>query len=138
MHLDYTQAGVIVISMESYINMVLNDAPDSMSRTATTPAASHLFKINDNLIPLSLSGKEIFVRLTMQGLYLSQCACPDIQTAISFSAVVFVILMKRTTKIWHALFNTFKQTGALLLHSAAMERDRFNGALMHHMPFMWI
>ena len=55
-----------------------------MSRTATARTASHLFKINDNPIPLSSSEKEIFVHLTMQGLYLSQHARPDIRTAISF------------------------------------------------------
>ena len=47
-------------------------------------APSHLFKINDNPVPLSSSEKEIFVHLTMQGLYLSQHAHPDIWTAISF------------------------------------------------------
>ena len=90
MQLDYTQAGVVVISMELYIDMILNDAPDTMSGTATTPTASHLFKINDNPILLSLSGKEIFVHLTMQGLYLSQHA--------PFSSVIFVILTKMTTR----------------------------------------
>ena len=84
MQLDYTQAGVVVFFMESYIDMMLNDAPDTISRTATTCTASHLFKINDNPIPLSSSEKEIFVHLTMQGLYLSQHARPDIRTAISF------------------------------------------------------
>ena len=84
MQLDYTQAGVTVISMESYIDVMLKCAPDTMSGTAATPAASHLFKINVNLIPLSLSKKEIFVHLTMQGLYRSQCAHPDIRTAIFF------------------------------------------------------
>ena len=64
--------------------MMLNDAPHTMSGTATTPTASYLFKINDNPVPLSALEKEIFVHLTMQGLSLSQCACPDIQTAISF------------------------------------------------------
>ena len=62
---------------------MLNDAPNTMSGTATTLTASH-FKINDNPVPLSALENEIFVHLTMQGLSLSQCACPDIQTAISF------------------------------------------------------
>ena len=39
MQLDYTQAGVVVISMESYIDIMLNDTPDTMSGTATTPVS---------------------------------------------------------------------------------------------------
>ena len=84
MDLDYKQAGVVVISMESYIDMMLNDAPDTMSGMVTTPAASHLVKINHKPVLLSSSEKEIFVHLAMQGLYLSQCAHPDIWTVISF------------------------------------------------------
>ena len=56
-----------------------------MDGHATTPAASHLFKVNtDNPKLLCKEKKELFVHLVMQGLYLSQRGRPDIRTAISF------------------------------------------------------
>ena len=65
--------------------MMLQDAPDEMKGTATTPAAPHLFKVN-NKDPqlLGAEKKKIIVHLVMQGLYLSQWGRPDIRTAIAF------------------------------------------------------
>ena len=65
--------------------MMLQDAPEEMKGTATTPAAPHLFKVN-NKDPqlLGPEKKKIFMHLVMQGLYLSQRGRPDIWTVIAF------------------------------------------------------
>ena len=64
---------------------MLNDTPPSMDGKAATPAAGHLFKVNEeNLKMLDKERKELFIHLVMQGLYLSQRGRPDIRTAISF------------------------------------------------------
>ena len=85
MTLDFRTKGEVKISMEHYIDMMLQDAPDEMKGTATTPAASHLFKVNSKDPQyLGAEKKKIFVHLVMQGLYLSQRGRPDIRTAIAF------------------------------------------------------
>ena len=85
MTLDFHTEGEVQINMEHYIDMMLQDAREEMKGTATTPAASHLFKVN-NKDPqfLGAEKKIIFVHLMMQGLYLSQQGRPDIRTAIAF------------------------------------------------------
>ena len=71
--------------MEHYIDMMLQDTPEEMKGVATTPAASHLFKVNEkDPHHLGTEKKKVFVHLVMQGLYLSQRGRPDIRTAIAF------------------------------------------------------
>ena len=79
--------------------------------------------------------KNIFVHLTIQGLYLSQCAHPDIQTVISFLCSCIRDPdqddYKKPTHLIQYLHATWGLTGAMV-------RDRSNGGLMLHMLFMWI
>ena len=85
MTLDFTEKGTVVVKMSAYIKNMLKDTPASMDGHATTPAVTHLFKVNtDNPKLLCKEKKELFVHLVMQGLYLSQQGHPDIRTAISF------------------------------------------------------
>ena len=85
MALDFRTKGEVQINMEHYIDLMLQDAPEEMKGTATTPAASHLFKVN-NKDPqfLGAEKKKVFVHLVMQSLYLSQRGRPDIRTVIAF------------------------------------------------------
>ena len=85
MTLDFRTKGEVQINMEHYIDMMLQDTPGEMKGTASTPAASHLFKVN-NKDPqfLDAEKKKVFVHFVMQGLYLSQRGRPDIRTAIAF------------------------------------------------------
>ena len=84
MTLDFSKPGEVTVTMIDYINMVLSHAPDDMDGTNATPAANHLFKVNSDPELLAGEQRDIFVHLTMQLLYLSQRARPDIRTAISF------------------------------------------------------
>ena len=85
MLLDYSTPGEVIISMEDYIKLILQDVPSNMSGVAATPAGNCLFRVNTTN-PTLLTGekKEIFVHVVMQLLYLSQRGRPDIRTAISF------------------------------------------------------
>ena len=85
MSLDYSTPGEVIISMEDYIRVILQEVPSDMSSMAATPAGNCLFKVNSTN-PTLLTGekKEIFVHVVMQLLYLSQRGQPDIRTAISF------------------------------------------------------
>jgi hypothetical protein len=84
MVLDYSNAGEVSITMIDYIKMILCKIPDDMKGTAITPAANHLFVINQQHVCLEGQRKDLFVHFVMQLLYLSQRARPDIRTVISF------------------------------------------------------
>ena len=85
MKLDYTVPTTLKVSMINYIDTILDDCPDGMDGTAVTPAASHLFKVN-NINPeyLSVKDAEAFYHSTMQLAYLAHHAHPDVRTAVTF------------------------------------------------------
>ena len=56
MTLDFSIAGKVQISMEEYIKNMLTELPEDMEGMATTPAAEHLFKVNET--PTYLDKKE--------------------------------------------------------------------------------
>jgi hypothetical protein len=85
MTLDFSTDGQVTVTMIDYIKMMCMDLPKEMIGSAATPAANHLFRIdNKNATPLDKERSEQFVHLTMQLLFLSQRARPDIHTAVSF------------------------------------------------------
>jgi hypothetical protein len=84
MMLNFSKLGEVTITMIDYIKGILHDAPKEMRGSAATPAANHLFQVNQTPIPLEQNKAEIFVHIVMQLLYLSQRARPDIRTAVSF------------------------------------------------------
>ena len=53
MDLDYETKGVVKVSMKSYIQETLDEFPEVITETRTTPSADHLFKVNKNGIKLS-------------------------------------------------------------------------------------
>jgi hypothetical protein len=85
MTLDFATPGQVMITMIDYIKMICMDLPKDMIGSAATPAANHLFRTDDeNAAPLDKDRADLFIHLTMQLLFLSQRACPDIQTVVSF------------------------------------------------------
>ena len=92
MVLDYSKPGKLVLNMIDYIKTVLAEVPMEMRGRARTPAANHLFTVNNgDPVPLDDERAKTFYRIVMQLQYLSQRARPDLRTAISF-------LCKRVTK----------------------------------------
>ena len=85
MTLDFSVPGQVTVTMIDYIKMICMDLPKDMIGKAATPAANHLFRVDDeNAAPLDKDRADLFIHLTMQLLFLSQRARPDIRTAISF------------------------------------------------------
>jgi hypothetical protein len=85
MTLDFSVPGQVTVTMIDYIKMICMDLPKDMVGKAATPAANHLFLVDDeDAAPLDKDRTDLFVHLMMQLLFLSQRACPDIRTAISF------------------------------------------------------
>jgi hypothetical protein len=84
MTIDYSTDGKVVIRMDDYVENMLDEVPDDMSGVHVTPAADHLFKVNDDAEPLDNLTSDIFHSITAKLLFLCKRARPDIQTPIAF------------------------------------------------------
>jgi hypothetical protein len=85
MTIDYREDGAVKITMIDYINNLLEELPADMKGRAPSPAANHLFQVN-NTDPKKLDTSEAdkFHRNVAKLLFLSKRARPDIQTAVAF------------------------------------------------------
>jgi hypothetical protein len=70
--------------MDDYISNLFEEAPADMAGTAVTPAADHLFSVNETPEYLDEATSELFHHLTAKLLFLCKRARPDIQTAVAF------------------------------------------------------
>ena len=85
MTIDYTQKGKVSFSMPQYIEDLLLECPESiMKGTSSTPAANHLFQVNDYAEKLSAMDAVLYHHLVAKLLYLGKRTRPDLLTAISF------------------------------------------------------
>jgi Reverse transcriptase (RNA-dependent DNA polymerase) len=85
MKLDYTIPGKVQISMSEYIQTMLDEAPADMDGVASTPAANHLFEVNEtNPTKLDDTMADMFHHIVAKLLFLCKRARPDIQTAVAF------------------------------------------------------
>lgn len=84
MVLDYSECNKVKIRMEGYIENMLNDMPDDMEGEAVTPAANHLFEVNQNGTKLDETASEFFHHVVAQLLFLCKRGRPDLQTAVAF------------------------------------------------------
>ena len=84
MMLDFSLPGKVQIKMEDYISNMLAALPADMAGVATTPAAEHLFKINDTPTHLTDADAMLFHHNVAKLLFLCKRARPDLQTAVAF------------------------------------------------------
>jgi hypothetical protein len=85
MTLDYREDGVVKVTMVDYINKMLAELPTDMNGVAPSPAANHLFKVNDSdPKKLEKDTSDMFHRNVAKLLFLSKRARPDIQTSVAF------------------------------------------------------
>jgi hypothetical protein len=85
MTLDYSEEGKVKIIMSKYIEEMLGELPPDMDGESATPAANHLFTVNEkNPILLDEATAEFFHANTAKLLFLCKRARPDIQTAVAF------------------------------------------------------
>jgi hypothetical protein len=85
MTFDYRKKGKVIISMKEYIAAMIDELPSSMRGRAVTPAANHLFNVNEKQTEfLTEEESDRFHRFTAKLMYLSQRARPDIRTGASF------------------------------------------------------
>ena len=85
MVLDYTIDGKIQIKMDNYVTTVLEEAPVDMKGESATPAAAHLFEVNQtNGTLLDAETADEFHHIVAKLLFLCKRAQPDVQTSVSF------------------------------------------------------
>ena len=85
MKIDFSNEGKVLFSMLEYIDRMLADAPEELMKgPCTSPAANHLFNVNENATKLDASSAIIFHHLTAQLLYLAKRTRPDLLLAVSF------------------------------------------------------
>ena len=84
MVLDYTTAYKVRVDMRKYLQNLLEDLPKHFDGDSTTPAAEHLFDVNDNSTKLSEEHAIFFHTIVYKLLFLCKRARPDIQTTITF------------------------------------------------------
>ena len=70
--------------MRKYLQNLLEDLPKHFDGDSTTPAAEHLFDVNDNSTKLSEEHAIFFHTIVYKLLLLCKRARPNIQTAIAF------------------------------------------------------
>jgi hypothetical protein len=84
MTFDFSEDGVVAVDMIDYVKSVIAEMPAEMIGTAATPAADHLFTVNEEPILLDKTRSDTYHKLVMQLQYMSQRARPDLRTAVSF------------------------------------------------------
>jgi hypothetical protein len=84
MTIDYSEPGKVKFIQKDYVDGILEEAPSDFDGTATSPAANHLFRVNDEAEKLDDKRAKVYHHLTTKILYLCKHSQPDFQTAVSF------------------------------------------------------
>ena len=82
MTLGYNIDGKVQITMFEYIAKIIEEFPMELDGEPTSPAANHLFEVDDNGIKLKPEQKDLFHEFVAKFLFLGKRARPDLQTAI--------------------------------------------------------
>jgi hypothetical protein len=86
MTLDSNVPGQVKVTMLPYVKEIVGDFTKKSgdTRTATTPAADHLFQIDETATKLSEEMGKIYHNFVAKCLFLTKRARPDIHTAVAF------------------------------------------------------
>jgi hypothetical protein len=86
MTLDFSVPGEVKITMLPYVKEIVDDFTKQTgdTKTAVTPAADHLFKIDQDAALLSEEMGKVFHNFTAKCLFLTKRPRPDISTPVAF------------------------------------------------------
>ena len=87
MTFDFSTRGEVKITMFDYVKEIVSQFAkfdSSVTKTALTPAAEHLFQINDDATPLPKDEATVYHNFVAKSLFLTKRARPDISTAVAF------------------------------------------------------
>ena len=86
MDLDYSEDGVLKVSMIKYLDKVLEEFTEDIQSTSATPATDHLFQIREETEAKYLPEEQavVFHHTVAHLLFMSARARRDTQTAVAF------------------------------------------------------
>ncbi|KAG7339953.1 reverse transcriptase RNA-dependent DNA polymerase [Nitzschia inconspicua] len=85
MTIDFSNTEFVQFYMHDFVNGILEETPAELLKgIPTTPAATHLFDIDDNAEKLDSEQAITFHHLVAKLLYLCKRARPDLQLAVAF------------------------------------------------------
>ena len=84
MDIEFNGKGEVMISMTPHLLETIEEFPDEIGTCYKTPAAAHLFEVDEEGTKLEEPKRQKFHRLTAKLLYVSRRARPDIQVPVSF------------------------------------------------------
>ena len=84
MVLDYSIPGEVKVDKIKYIKDTVEGCIELISGGAATPAASHLFNVNEDCVKLMEQLTRVFHTTTTKLLFLCKRARPDIHVPIAF------------------------------------------------------
>ena len=82
MKLDYCEQGKVKTDMTDYLKKIMEGLPDKYQGEAITPAANHLFEVNETVGNLSERYAQEFHTTVDKLLFLCKQARPDILTGV--------------------------------------------------------
>jgi hypothetical protein len=87
MHIDYHRSSnTATISMRDYLTEAITESSLSITKTASTPAGTNLFTIDETSPPLSKTSREVFHSVVAKLLYVSLRGRMDLLLTTSFLA----------------------------------------------------
>ena len=84
MDLNFEKPGEVSISIESYINKILEEFPEPITEDAATCTGTHLFTVNKNGKKISDERDILFHRFVAKLLFISKRERPGIQSTVDF------------------------------------------------------
>ena len=84
MTLDYSKSGKVQIKMLDYVDKMLKKLPVDFRGEAATPAADHLFQVNEECAKVDEEKAQLYHHTVAKALFLCKRARPDLQTAVAF------------------------------------------------------
>ena len=81
---DFKSDGTVDIEMQDYLKECVQEFPEDIDKSVTTPAALHLFEVNNETKKLCDKDMEIFHKIVAKLLFACKRARPDIQTTVAF------------------------------------------------------
>ena len=84
MKLDYSSPGVLKVDMKDYIDEMIREFPETLSRNPKTPWTEKLFKVDKTSNILSKTKQELYHSFVMKAMFLCKRGRPDISPAIGY------------------------------------------------------
>jgi hypothetical protein len=84
MTLDFTKKGKVDIKIIDCAENMIVDLPEEFDGEAPTPAANHLFTVDEKQTKLDEKRAQFFHTYVAKPLFLCKRARPDLQTVVSF------------------------------------------------------